>query len=264
LGVFINSVVFTGCVSSVFCSNQLTFPPIYFSFVTMPRRDTSEHGEESLAERLDALQATNASTFGDINASLQRLDANMLANNNHLFTTQAHQQATDKNLAIFKRDINTRFNGLEESQARLKARMGDSHATLNERIEDSSARLEARLGAMLKESEATLPARLAQFMSTYDNLACQHHCSRSRLSRSSSHSNHVDDHVPLQQPRPPHKQPQHDAPRRVNQERQLADQPPQGQAHQGDPHIVNQDQPQAEHPPQVQAHRDAQSILNQD
>jgi hypothetical protein len=60
----------------------------------MPRRDTSEQGEESLAERLDALQATNASTFGDINASLQRLDANMLANDNHLFTTQAHQQAT--------------------------------------------------------------------------------------------------------------------------------------------------------------------------
>jgi hypothetical protein len=163
----------------------------------------------------------------------------MLANDNHLFTTQAHQQATDKNLATFKRDINTRFDGLEDSHARLEARMedaharlearmGDSHATLNERIEDSSARLEARLGAMMKESEATLSTRLEQFMSSYDNSACQHHRSRSCSSRSSSRSNHVDDHVPLQQPHPPHKQPQHDAPHRVNQERQLADQPPQG------------------------------------
>jgi hypothetical protein len=177
----------------------------------MPRRDTSEQGEESLAERLDALQATNASMFGDINASLQRLDANMLANDNHLFTTQAHQQATDKNLAIFKRDINKRFDGLEESHARLNARMGDSHArlearmgdshamlneriedsharlkasmvasigdvcaTLNERIEDSSARLNARIGAMMKESRAeqgTLSTRLEQFISSFDNSA---------------------------------------------------------------------------------------------
>jgi hypothetical protein len=156
----------------------------------------------------------------------------MLANDNHLFTTQAHQQATDKNLAILKRDIDKRFDdvnaNLADSHASLEARIGDSHATLNERIEDSSAMLHA----MMKESkveQATLSTRLEQFMSSFDNSARQHHRSRSRSSRSSSRSNHVDDHVRLQQPcPPPHKQPQHDAPRRVNQERQLADHPPQG------------------------------------
>jgi chromosome segregation ATPase len=221
-----------------------------------------------LAKRLDALQATNASKFGDINDSLQRLDANMLANDNHLFTTQAHQQAIDKNLAILKRDIDKRFDGIEDSHTRLKARIGDSHATLNERIEDSHARLEASIGdshTTLNERIEDLSATMKKFMSCFDNLARQRHCSRLRSSRSSFCSNHVDDHVRLQQPRPPpHKEPQHDAPRRLNQERQLADHPPQGQAHQGDPHIVNQDQPQAEHPTQGQAHCDVQSILNQE
>jgi hypothetical protein len=44
---------------------------------------------------------------------------------------------------------------------------------------------------------------LEQFMSSFDNSARQCPRSRSRSSRSSSHSNHVDDHVHLQQPRPP-------------------------------------------------------------
>jgi hypothetical protein len=75
----------------------------------------------------------------------------------------------------------------------------------------------------------------------------------------------VDGHVRLQQPRPqPHMQPQHDATRRVNQERPQVDHPPQGQAYQGDPHMVTQDHPQAEHPPQGQAHRDAPPILHQE
>jgi hypothetical protein len=85
----------------------------------------------------------------------------MLANDNHLFTTQAHQQATNKNLAILKRDIDKRFNDVNEriegSHARLEARIGDSHAMLNERIEDSYARLEARIEdsyAMMKESKS--------------------------------------------------------------------------------------------------------------
>jgi hypothetical protein len=60
-----------GRVSSVFSSNPLTFQPISPSIVTMPRKDTSEQGEESLAERLDAVQATNESKFGDINDTLQ-------------------------------------------------------------------------------------------------------------------------------------------------------------------------------------------------
>jgi chromosome segregation ATPase len=115
----------------------------------MPRKDTLEQGEESLVERLDALQATNASKFGDINATLQRLDDHILANDNHLFTTNAK---------------------IEDSTARLNARLADSHTTLNERIEDSSAMLNARM----KESQAahaTLTARLEQFMSSFDNSA---------------------------------------------------------------------------------------------
>jgi chromosome segregation ATPase len=175
-----------------------------------------------LAERLDALQATNASTFGNINASLQRLEANMLSTDNHLFTTQGHQQATDKDFATFKRDINKRFDELENSQARmedsharLKTRMVDSHAMLNERIEDSNAMIHA-----MKAEQATLSTNLDQVISSLDNSARQRHRSRSRSSRSSSHSNHVDDHVRLQQPRPPpHTHPQHDAPRRETQER---------------------------------------------
>jgi uncharacterized protein YPO0396 len=84
----------------------------------MPRRETSEQDEESLAECLDALQATNASKFGDINATLHRLEDRILANDNHLFT------------------INTKS---EDSTARLTARLADSHATLNERVEESNA-----------------------------------------------------------------------------------------------------------------------------
>jgi hypothetical protein len=61
----------------------------------MPRKekshDTSEQGEESLAERLNDFQATNAYKFGAINDTLQRLDDHILANDNHLFTTNAHQ-----------------------------------------------------------------------------------------------------------------------------------------------------------------------------
>jgi chromosome segregation ATPase len=132
----------------------------------MPRRGTSEHDEESLAERLDALQATNASMFGTINASLQRLEANMLSTDNHLFTTQGHQQATDKDLATFKRDINKRFDGLEDSHARLDARMMDSHAMLNERIEDSNAMLHA-----MKAEQATLSTKLDQVISSLANSA---------------------------------------------------------------------------------------------
>jgi hypothetical protein len=138
-----------GRVSSVFSSNQLTFPPISSSFVTMPRKDTSKQGEESLAECLDALQATNASKFGDINATLERLDDDILANDDHLLTTNAK---------------------IEDSTARLNARLMDLHAMLNERIEDSSAMLNARM----KESQAAqamLTARLEQFMSSFNNSA---------------------------------------------------------------------------------------------
>jgi chromosome segregation ATPase len=136
-----------------------------------------------LAERLDTLQATNASTFGNINASLQHLDDRIIANDNHLFAIQAHQEATDTNLTNFKRDINMRFDELEhlhtrldaqlkDNLARLKTRMGDAHATLNERIEN----------------------KFEQIMSSLNNPAQHHHCSRSRSSRSSSRSHHVDDH----------------------------------------------------------------------
>jgi chromosome segregation ATPase len=194
-----------GRVSSVFPSNPLTFQQISPSFVTMPRKDTSEQGEEFLAERLDALQATNASKFGDINDTLLRLEDQILANDNHLFTTNAK---------------------IEASQARLDARIGDSHASLNERIEDSRASIE-NLGAEMKDlkaemkglkaemkaEQATLSTKLDQVLSSLDNSARQHHRSRSRSSRSSSHSNHADDHVRLQQPRPlPHAHPQDDAP----------------------------------------------------
>jgi hypothetical protein len=150
----------------------------------MPRRDTSEQGEETLADRLDTLQATTTPTLGVINASLQQLDDRMLANDNHLFATQARQQATDMNLTNFKRDINMRFAELEHSHtrldaqltdniARLETRMGDAHATLNERIEN----------------------KFEQIMSSLNNPAQHHHRLRSRSSRSSSRSHHVDDHV---------------------------------------------------------------------
>jgi hypothetical protein len=93
----------------------------------MPRKDNSEQGEESLAERLDALQATNASKFSAINDTLQRLDDHILANDNHLFTTNAHQQATNKNLANLKRDIDKRFDNvtakLEDSNAKIEQLM---------------------------------------------------------------------------------------------------------------------------------------------
>jgi hypothetical protein len=66
----------------------------------MPRQDkthdTPEQVEESWAERLDDFQATSDSKFGDINATLRRLDDHMLANKNHLLTTNEHLQASDK------------------------------------------------------------------------------------------------------------------------------------------------------------------------
>jgi hypothetical protein len=129
----------------------------------MPRKDTSEQGEESLAERVDALQATNASEFGAINDTLQRLDDHILANDNHQFTTNAHQQATDKNLANLKRDIDKRFDDvtvrLEDSHAMLTARIEDSHAMLTARMEDSQA------------TKAMLTTRIEQLMLSFDNLA---------------------------------------------------------------------------------------------
>jgi hypothetical protein len=111
------------------------------------------------------VQATNASKFGDINDTLKRLDNHILANDNHLFTTNAHQLATDKNLANLKRDIDKRFDD-------VTARLEDSQVT-----------------------QATLTARMEQLMSSFDNFACQRHRSSSRSSRSSSCSNHVDDHA---------------------------------------------------------------------
>jgi hypothetical protein len=138
----------------------------------------------------------------------------MLSNDNHLFTTQGHQQATDKDLTTFKRDINKKFDGFVESQARLEARMEDSHARLEARMVDSHATLNERI-EYSRASIENLSATMKKFMSSFDNSARQRQRSRSRSSRSSSHSNHVDDHVRLQQPRPlPQTHPQHDAPRR--------------------------------------------------
>jgi hypothetical protein len=111
----------------------------------MPRNGTSEQGVESLAERLAALQATNASKIGDINATLLRLEDCILANNNHLFITNAK---------------------IEDSNARLNARLAASHATLNERIEDLSATMKES-----KAAQAMLTTRLEQFMSSFDNSA---------------------------------------------------------------------------------------------
>jgi hypothetical protein len=92
----------------------------------MPRQDkshdTPDQGEESLAEILDYFQASNNSKFGDINATQQRLDDRMLATDNHLFTTNAHQQATDKNIANLKLDMAKRFDD-------VTTRMEDSQAT---------------------------------------------------------------------------------------------------------------------------------------
>jgi hypothetical protein len=74
--------------------------------------DTPEQVEESWAERLDDFQAINDSKFGDINAMLRRLDDRMLANENHLLTTNEHLQASDKRNAANKIDIDQRFSDI--------------------------------------------------------------------------------------------------------------------------------------------------------
>jgi hypothetical protein len=80
---------------------------------------------------------------------------------------------------------------------------------------------------MTKELEATLPERLVQFMSSYDNSARQHHRSKSRSSRS-SHSKHGGKHERHRQPHPQEaqEQPQHGATPMVNQDRHQANQQP--------------------------------------
>jgi hypothetical protein len=118
----------------------------------MPRQDkshdTPDQGEESLAERLDYFQASNDSKFGDINIMLQRLDDCMLATDNHLFTTNAHQQATNKNIANLKLDMAKRFEDITTT------------------TEDSQA------------TQATLTARMEQLMTSFDNFTRQYQRSR--------------------------------------------------------------------------------------
>jgi hypothetical protein len=80
----------------------------------MPRQDkthdTLEQVEESWAERLDDFQSTNDSKFGDINATLRRLDNCMLTNENHLLTNNEHVEASDKCNAANKIAIDQRFD----------------------------------------------------------------------------------------------------------------------------------------------------------
>jgi hypothetical protein len=89
----------------------------------MPRQDkshdTPEQGEESWAERLNDFQATNDSKFGDINAMLRRLDDRMLANENHLLTTNEHLHAFNKRNTANKLDINQRFDDFTTMLAQL-------------------------------------------------------------------------------------------------------------------------------------------------
>jgi hypothetical protein len=151
-----------GPVSSVFSSNQLTFQTIFYSFVTMPRKekphDTSNQFEESSAERLDEFQATNDSRFDGLDAMLRRHEDHILANDNHLLTTNEHLLTTAKKNA-------------------------DDNLAIDKWFNDFSTKLDDT-NTMLK-----------QLMSSFDNFARQCQLSRLRSSRSYSCSNHVDDHA---------------------------------------------------------------------
>jgi hypothetical protein len=189
----------------------------------MPRKekphDTSDQCEESLDERLDNFQATNDSKFGDINATLQRLEDHILTNDNHPLTANEHLQATDKKIADNNLAIDKRFDN-------VTTKLADTNTTLK------------------------------HLMSSFDNFARQRQCSRSRSSRSSSYSNHVDDHACHQQPRPQLQEHGAHGPQRHDGEQQGHHEHPQQaqeQPHHGAPHLVNQEWPQADHPPQGQA-----------
>jgi hypothetical protein len=114
----------------------------------MPRQDkthdTPEQVEESWAERLDDFQATSDSKFGDINATLRRLDDPMLTNENHLLTTNEHLQASDKRNVANKIAIDKRFGDitvmlgqlLQHQRHRLRSRSSRSSSSRSTHVDD--------------------------------------------------------------------------------------------------------------------------------
>jgi hypothetical protein len=114
----------------------------------MPRQDKThdapEQVEESWAERLDDFQATSDSKFGDINATLRRLDDRMLTNENHLLTTNEHLQASDKRNAANKISIDQQFTDitamlgqlLQHQRHRSRSRSSRSSSSRSAHVDD--------------------------------------------------------------------------------------------------------------------------------